>query len=102
MQERQRQLVRKELGRILGAPALSGAPRMAAFLRLVVGMTLEGRGEEIKEYLIGTEVHQRGEDFNPKVDSIVRVEAHRLRARLDQFYAGGGSPVVRIELPKGS
>lgn len=82
-------------------PPFSGAPRLAAFLRLVVNMTLEGRGEEIKEYLIGTEVYQRGEGFDPKLDSIVRVEAYRLRARLEQFYAVG-SPEVRIELPKGS
>lgn len=103
MQERQQLLVREELGRILQTPALSGASRLAAFLRLVVEMALEGRGNEIKEYVIGTEVYQRGESFDPKLDSIVRVEAYRLRSRLERYYgAAGDPPEVRIELPKGS
>ncbi len=64
--------------------------------------TIAGRETEIKEYLIGTEVYQRGTDFDPKLDSIVRVEAYRLRSRLEEYYRENPAPAVRIELPKGS
>ena len=97
------QAVRSELDRILASPGFAATPRMAAFLRLVVGMALDSRHESIKEYVIGVEVYQRGPDFDPKLDSIVRVEAYRLRARLREFYSSPGPhPPLRIELPKGS
>jgi tetratricopeptide (TPR) repeat protein len=97
------QAVRGELDRILSSPGFTATPRMASFLRLVVGRALDGRHESIKEYVIGVEVYQRGPDFDPKLDSIVRVEAYRLRARLREFYSSPGPhPSVRIELPKGS
>lgn len=97
------QAVRGELDAVLASPGFTGTPRMAAFLRLVVEMALDGRQDSIKEYVIGVEVYQRGADFDPKVDSIVRVEAYRLRARLQEFYSSPGrQPDVRIEIPKGS
>jgi tetratricopeptide (TPR) repeat protein len=103
MEEKQREIVREELERVLASPRLAGTPRLAGFLRLVVEMSLDGREEEIKEYLIGTEVYRRGVNFDPKVDSIVRVEAYRLRARLEEYYGGLESPpAVRIELTKGT
>lgn len=103
MEEKQREIVREELQRVLASPRLSATPRLAGFLRLVVEMSLDGREEEIKEYLIGTEVYRRGVHFDPKVDSIVRVEAYRLRGRLEEYYAGLESPpAVRIELTKGT
>ncbi len=77
--------VREELARLLSSPQFQQTPRVSAFLRLAVEMALEGRSGEIKEYVIATEVYQRGVDFDPKLDSIVRVEATRLRARLDEY-----------------
>jgi adenylate cyclase len=61
-----------------------------------------GRESELKESLIAIEVFGRKPDYDPKLDSIVRTEAGRLRARLAGYYAGEGSgdPVI-IELPKG-
>lgn len=61
-----------------------------------------GRVSELKESLIAIEVFGRKPDYDPKLDSIVRTEAGRLRARLAGYYAGEGSgdPVI-IELPKG-
>lgn len=95
-------VVREELARLLGSPQFQQTSRISAFLRLVVEMALEGRTDEIKEYVIATEVYARGVDFDPKLDSIVRVEATRLRARLEEFYQNLASPPeVRIELPKG-
>ncbi len=48
---------------------------MARFLRLAVERTLEGKADELKEYVIGLEVFDRGASYDPRVDPIVRVEA---------------------------
>lgn len=48
------------------------------------------------------EVFQRSTGYDPRTDPIVRVEARRLRSRLEEYYAGAGKDeAVRIELPKG-
>ncbi len=63
----------------------------------------EGRESELKESAIGVEVFGRTPVYDPKVDSIVRTEAVRLRARLSKYYAtdGRNDPLV-IDLPKGA
>jgi hypothetical protein len=78
------------------------SPKLTSFLRYVVESTLAGRGGRLKGYTIGVEALGRGENFNPQVDPIVRVEAIRLRAALARYYAGAGTddPVV-IEMPRG-
>src|SRR5689334_24955180 len=63
---------------------------MARFLRLAVERTLAGKGDQLKEYLIGVEVFDRSPSYDPRVDPIVRVEARRLRAKLKAYYDGDG------------
>jgi serine/threonine-protein kinase len=94
--------VRAELQRILADNVFANAEKMKRFLRFVVLETLEGRGESLNEALVGMEVYSNGNAFDPRIDSTVRVEAGRLRAKLREFYEsqgdGGG---LRIEIPKG-
>lgn len=95
--------VREELARLLSSPQFRQTPRVSAFLRLVVEMAQEGCAGEIKEYVIATEVYERGVDFDPNLDSIERVEATRLRAWLDEYYQNlAAQPEVWIEWPKGA
>jgi len=77
--------------------------RLRRFLRFTVEQTLQGQGGRIKEYLIGVEVFGREESFDPRTDPIVRVQAGKLRGRLEKYYATDGlrDPVL-IEYPKGS
>ena len=83
--------------------ALDSAGRNSRFLRHVVEMTLEGRTSEIKEVVIATEIYGRSWDYDPKVDSIVRVEASRLRSKLRSYYEQeGAQDPMRITIPKGS
>jgi TolB-like protein len=88
--------IRCQLDRILASEPFVNSDRLSRFLRYVVERTLAGEGDRLKEYVIGTEVFERGEQYDPRVDSIVRVEAGRLRAKLDEYYNGHGStdPVV--------
>src|SRR5215510_4928098 len=95
--------VRAEVERIAASPYFANAERLGRFLRYVVEETLAGRAEQIKEYAVGLEVYGRKPDYDPKVDSIVRVEAGRLRTKLEQYYAHEGCEnAVRIAVPKRS
>jgi hypothetical protein len=64
---------------------------------------LDFPGEPLKEYKIATEVFGRSSDFDPQLDSIIRVQAGRLRSKLSKYYEteGANDPIV-VELPKGS
>jgi len=97
------QTISLQLEKILQSPRFADAPRISAFLRFVVEKELAGERDQIKELIIGMEVYARGSSFNPQVDSIVRVEASRLRSKLRDYYLHEGeADAIRIELPKGS
>ena len=76
---------------------------MSRFLRFTVERALDGKSEQLKEYVLGVEVFDRGASYDPRVDPIVRVEARRLRSKLQKYYEseGLGDEVV-IDLPKGN
>jgi hypothetical protein len=94
--------VRSQLQRILASSAFANAERGSRFLQFVVEAALDGRAGEIKEYVIGVDVLGRSPSFDPKTDPIVRVEAGRLRARLNLFYQSEATrDAVLISLPKG-
>lgn len=91
------------LSDVLTDRRFASADRISRFLRHVVERTLDGRAEEIKETVIATEVYGRSSDYDPKTDSIVRVEASRLRQKLRNYYEQEGQDArVRIHLPPGA
>lgn len=95
--------IRTELDRILRSRVFIHSHRIRRFLQFVVEECLNGRHHRLKEYLIGMEVFNREESFDPRVDSIVRVEARRLRAKLEEYYAAeGAGNEIRVHLRKGS
>ena len=94
--------VQAELERVLASKGFAGAERQRRMLRYIVEQTLAGRTDELKEYSVGVEVFDRDDKYDPRLDSIVRVEAGRLRSRLDEYYNGDGAAApVRITLPRG-
>lgn len=93
--------VRQELDAILASKWFRKSTSLKDFLRFVVEQTLVGRGDEIKEFVIGHEVFHRPQAYDPRSDSIVRVQARLLRQKLDLYYQNVPSTQVRIELPKG-
>src|SRR5215212_7099139 len=98
-----RDTVVTQLERVLSSSLFRKAERSSALLRFIVNQTLDGSADRLKEYTLGAEALGRGESFDPRTDPVVRAEACRLRARLDQYYATAGlnDPVV-IGLTKGS
>lgn len=103
IEEPQAAVVRACLDKILGCPLFAQAERQQRFLNYLVEQTLAGRGHRLKGYSIGAAVFDRTDDFDPRIDAIVRVEATRLRSKLREYYDDFGRlDEVRIELPKGS
>ena len=94
--------VQAQRDRILASKGFVRSGRQSAFLNYVVNTALEGRADRLKEFTIGLEVFEKEESFDPSVDSIVRVEASRLRSKLSEYYVGEGqADPVRIGIPKG-
>lgn len=94
--------IRAALDRLKSSQAFSGSDRLYAFLAFIVEETLAGRGASLKEAVIGNEVYSRGPAYDPRIDSAVRVEARRLRRKLEDYYrAEGVGDDVRIDMPTG-
>jgi hypothetical protein len=93
---------RDELRRILDSKHFAHSPKKTSFLEFVSEQAFLGNGEKLNEYLIGVEVYDRGVDFNPQKDPIVRVQAHEIRRLLKKYYEEDGkhSP-IRLDLPSG-
>lgn len=95
--------IRAALKRITASAGFESAERMRRFIGFVVNKTLDAEAGTLKEYLVGVEVFDRGPGFDPRTDTIVRVDARRLRKKLQEYYAQEGrlDPIV-ITLPSGS
>lgn len=93
---------REELRRVVQSKLFASSPKKIRFIEFIAEQTFQGNSEKLNEYLIGTEVYERGADFDQQKDPIVRVQAHEIRRLLKRYYdeEGKGS-LIRIELPAG-
>src|SRR2546427_1141649 len=95
-------LEREEVERVLASGIFERSPSLAQVLTYVCAKYFEGTADSIKEYNIAVDAFGRPPDFDQKKDSIVRVQVHRLRERLAEYYeAGGASNEVQIVIPQG-
>ena len=101
MSEREQLL--EQINRLVTSHALHGSESLCKLLRYLAKHAVDHPGTPIKEFQIATEVFGRSPDFDPQLDSMVRVQAGRLRSKLTEFYSSDGleDPVV-VELPKGT
>lgn len=97
----ERDIVEEQLNRIVTSKEFARSERSSRLLRYLVDNS-QGEGHVLKEYVVGVEVFGRTVDFDPRCNSIVRVEATRLREKLRKYYASAGAqdPVL-ISLPRG-
>ena len=92
-----------QIDRILASRWFARSERLCRFVRFAAHHALSGGAGRLKEYLVGVEVFDRGAEYDPRIDPIVRVEARRLRTKLKAYYASSGrDDQLRIEFPKGS
>ncbi|MFN7938984.1 MAG: hypothetical protein U0R19_36990 [Bryobacteraceae bacterium] len=94
--------VRNHLEEVLRSEGFARAGRQSRLLRYIVEKSLSGSIDDLKEYTIALEVFDRAPDYDPKQESTVRVEASKLRSRLERYYeTEGAAAAVRMEIPKG-
>src|SRR3954468_4500966 len=79
-----------QIERILKSKPFADSARLQRFLSWTVDQVLQGEAQNIKQFTIGQEVFDRGAQFDPRVDSIVRTEAQRLRRKLSEYYRTEG------------
>jgi len=97
-----RDTVLAALDRLTAWPEMARSPQLTRFLDYIVSRRLDGDTQSIKAYSIAVDVFGRPSDFDPQSDPIVRVQARRLRALLDQYYRGPGAEErLQIVLPIG-
>jgi TolB-like protein len=91
------------LKRVMASDQFRTSRRSSAFLAFVVTETVAGRGSRLKERTVARYALERGPDFDPRTDAIVRVQAGRVRDSLVRYYdtAGAADP-IRILLSPGS
>ena len=95
--------VYQSLDKICSGDEFSAKDKTSRLLRFLVDETLAGRGENLKQYTIGTSVFNRLKDFNSELDPVVRIQAGRLRRSLELYYAHEGKDdAVHIVIPKGT
>lgn len=99
----QRDALSGQVDRLAGSGVLRSSESLCKLLRYLAKQAIEHAREPVKEYQIATEVFGRPSDFDPQLDSTVRVQAGRLRTKLAEYYSTEGSddPFI-VELPKGS
>src|SRR5580698_4060899 len=94
--------IRSQLQKVLSSSGFARNDRLSGFLQFVVEHELSGRGDDLKESIIGVEFFGRRPDYDVRQDSVVRNEAGKLRARLAEYYiAEGAADGLIITLPKG-
>jgi len=92
-----------EIEKLVASHALHGSESLCKLLRYLGKQAVEHPGVPVKEYQIATEVFGRTPDFDPQLDSMVRVQAGRLRTKLAEYYNNeGAADRTIVELPKGS
>jgi len=97
------QAITAALEKILAGEVFRKSRQLSRFLRFAVENALLDNPGSLKESVLGMEVFDRGPDFDPRTDPIVRIDARRLRARLSQYYESEGiADSIRIELEPGS
>jgi hypothetical protein len=89
--------------RLAKSQVLHGSESLCKLLRYLADHSLRNPGVPVKEYQIATEVLGRPADFDPHLDSAIRVQAGRLRMKLAEYYSSEGeADPILVELPKGS
>ena len=97
-----REAERAELQAVLQSHLFARSPALVHLLTYLCEKTFAGEGGHIKEYSVALDVFDRRDTFDQDSDSIVRVQANRLRKRLSEYYASEGvNHPIHITIPVG-
>src|SRR2546423_9419721 len=89
-----------EIEKLCASHILHNSESLCNLLRYLAQKSLDRPGISVKEYEIATEVFHRPADFDPRLDSTVRVQTGRLRSKLTEYYAESAGDGTVLEIPK--
>ena len=93
---------RAQLERILRSDSFHNSDSLRRLLGYLAEKSLSEQGDQLKEYAIGVDVFGKSQDYDPRLDSGVRLQVSRLRQKLAEYYAAeGAKDEVVVTLPKG-
>ena len=93
---------REQIERLLASHVFHNADSLRRLLGYLGEKSLGGVGGELKEYTVGVEAFGKSADYNPQADASVRVQASKLRQKLEEYYrTEGAADAVRVSFPKG-
>jgi hypothetical protein len=88
--------------RVANSKGLGKSELLPRFLIFVCKLALQGKSRQITEQLIGVQVFNRPEGYDPGEDNIVRGYARTLRKRLETYFlTEGANETMRIVIPRG-
>ena len=98
-----REVVLRQMERILASPLFRNSKRFPAFLRYTVEHALKADTGPLKERTIGIEVFGREPSYDTSQDPVVRMTAGEVRKRLTQYYQSDeANHALRIVYEPGS
>jgi hypothetical protein len=93
---------REQVDRILASDTLHASEVLRRLMRFLADKTFSGEADRLKEYSVGLDALGKPASYDPRQDSGVRLQASRLRQKLDEYYRTEGSnDPLTIELPRG-
>jgi hypothetical protein len=94
--------VREQVDRILASDTLRNSDVLRKLFRFLAEKTFSGEADELKEYSVGLDALGKPSTYDPRQDAGVRIQASRLRQKLDDYYRNeGANDLLIVELPKG-
>ena len=93
---------REQVDRLLASNTLHAADMLRRLLRFLAEKTFADEADDLKEYTVGLEALGKAASYDPRQDAAVRLQASRLRRKLEDYYHNEGrNDALVIELPRG-
>src|SRR5689334_2659142 len=94
--------IRAQVARMIRSKVFETSEVHRRLLQYLADKTINGEADRLKEYTIGLEAFGKPDSYDPRHDSIVRLQVGRLRQKLTAYYQTEATPEdVVISLPKG-
>src|SRR5580700_11495948 len=93
---------RAQIERILQSKIFRSSEVLCHLFAYLAEKSLDGAGDELKEYTIGLDALGKPASFDPRQESVVRMHTARMRQKLSEYYRteGADDPVI-VDMPKG-
>ena len=93
---------RTQIERILQSRIFRSSEVLCRLFAYLAEKSLDGTGDDLKEYTIGLDALGKPASFDPRQESVVRMHTARMRQKLSEYYrTEGADDAVIVDMPKG-